>query len=245
MSTEKIYKSLTKGEVGVYQGTHVDDDGAIKCTLLVNGEERIISESTFKRWWKLVEETTTEDVKESVETFEKVVKPDTIDELKEINTEDEDIKPKEIEQFKEDAQEVEEVETTDTTKQPIEEVTETKEKETTKSSTANKKSPKDDEGVADFFQKMIYEKEGSFAIYSEPAKRVVKNRSGKTVMFYMIKRNCGIKLYLPEQLDEVIANGVTVEEKHTYPKQYPYRLEVTTLNDDTKDLLNNILQLYI
>lgn len=232
MSTEKIYKSLTKGEVGVYQGTHVDDDGAIKCTLLVNGEERIISESTFKRWWKLVEEATTEDVKESVETFEKVVKPDTIDELKEINTEDEDIKPKEIEQFKEEAQEVEEV-------------TETKEKETTKSSTANKKSPKDDEGVADFFQKMIYEKEGSFAIYSEPAKRVVKNRSGKTVMFYMIKRNCGIKLYLPEQLDEVIANGVTVEEKHTYPKQYPYRLEVTTLNDDTKDLLNNILQLYI
>lgn len=205
MSTEKIYKSLTKGEVGVYQGTHVDDDGAIKCTLLVNGEERIISESTFKRWWKLVEETTTE----------------------------------------EETQETEEVETTDTTEQPIEEVTETKEKETTKSSTANKKSPKDDEGVADFFQKMIYEKEGSFAIYSEPAKRVVKNRSGKTVMFYMIKRNCGIKLYLPEQLDEVIANGVMVEEKHTYPKQYPYRLEVTTLNDDTKDLLNNILQLYI
>lgn len=242
MSNEKIYKSLTKGEVGVYQGTHVDEDGAIKYTLLVNKEKRVISESTFKRWWKLVEETTPEDVKESVETLEKAVKPATMEELKEVNTEGEDITTEEIEQFKE---------TVEVTEQPTEEATESTDTEETteqkkeKSSNHNKKSPKDNEGVADFFQKRIYEKEGSFAIYSEPAKRVVKDKTGKTVMFYMIKRNCGIKLYMPEPLDEVIAQGANVEEKHTYPKQYPYRLEVTTLDDKNKDLLDNILQLYI
>lgn len=243
MSNEKIYKSLTKGEVGVYQGTKVDStDGRIFHILLINEETREISDSTFKRWWKLVEETAQEDVKESEISLEKVVKPTTIEELKEVNLEGEDMTEEEFKQFQEKAEQPEEAvvttEETVTEENKAEEVKEIKNYD-------NKKAPKDNEGVADFFQKLIYEKEGSFAIYSEPAKRVVKNRSGKTVMFYMIKRNCGIKLYMPEPLDEVIAQGINVEEKHTCPKQYPYRVEVTNLDDKAKDLLDNILQLYI
>lgn len=106
-----------------------------------------------------------------------------------------------------------------------------------------KKEPKIAESCV-FFEQTAEELGGSIYKYSEPAKRVIKNKNDKPVIFYMVGPK-GVKLYLKEALDETLNCPVTVEEKHTYPTQFPFRLQVGFLDDERKELLYNILKLYI
>lgn len=244
MTTEKIYRSLTKGEIGVHRGTEVDaTDGKI-CHILVVGEEvRKVADSTFKRWWKLVEETTPEDLEESVEQLNKIKdvvtkEQPTIADLIELNESGEELTEEELEAFKEQSQEQ-----TQKAAETIEAVLELQSEDTTAKKIKEIKEPKLNE-VCTFFEQTIGELNGSVQLYSEPTKRVVKSKNGKTVMFYMVGPK-GVKLYLKEALDEALGCTIPVEEKYTYPKQFPFRLQITNLDDNTKDLIKNILELYV
>ena len=106
-----------------------------------------------------------------------------------------------------------------------------------------KKEPKIAESCV-FFEQLIEELGGGIQKYSEPAKRVVKNKDGKPVIFYMVGPK-GVKVYLKESLDEALACPVTIEEKHTYPTQFPFRFQISFLDDERKELLYNILKLHI
>lgn len=233
MTIEKIYKSLTKNEFGTYKGSNVDNvDGKIFHILIVNGEEREVSDSTFKRWWKLVEETTQEDLQESLDSLNQIKdtvlkEQPTIEDLKQLNESGVELTEEELQLFKEQAQQ-EEVKKEKVEKKP-----------------KAKKQTTQDTGVAEYFESQVRELGGSYMLYSEPMKRVVKNKDGKTVIFYMVRPNKSLKIYFKDQLDEVISGGIMAKEEYTYPRQFPFRLEVKQLDETNKNILNHILSSYL
>lgn len=249
MTIEKIYRSLTKGEIGVYVGTEVDKtDGRIMHILNIKHEdgtteERHVAESTFKRWWKLVEEVTAEDLEESVESLNKIkdsvtLEQPTIGDLKQLNESGVELTEEELQLFEEQTQEQIQKEA-----ETIEAVLELQKEDTTTEKVKEHKAPKEND-VWKFFEQTVYDLGGSIKLYSEPAKRVVNNSIGKPVIFYMVGPK-GVKLHLKEALDETIKSPVTVEEKHTYPQQFPFRLQVSSLDTECKELLTNILKMHI
>ena len=235
MTAEKIYKSLTKGEIAVHKGTKADADGRIVHTLLVGDEEREVHDLTLKRWWTLVEEAMPEDLEDSLESLNKikdsVLKEEpTIEDLKKLNESGAELTEEELEIFKEQAA---------TTEAP-----EAK-KEKAKEVKPKKEKVQNDSGVLGFFESTIHELGGNIKLWSEPTKRVILNSQNKSVMFYWVTKNKTVKVCLKEELDTAIKCPVEVEVKESFPKQYPYRLKIDTLTDETKELMRTILNIYI
>ena len=104
---------------------------------------------------------------------------------------------------------------------------------------------KESTGVVEYFEKRVQEMYGTITEYSEPMKRVVKDATGKTVIFYMVRPNNAIKIYMKDQIDEVATDGVLAVEQQTYPKQFPFRLEIKELNEQNKTILEHILELFV
>lgn len=234
MTIVKIYRNLTTKEIGIFKTTEVDKtDGRIHYLLEVKDEqgtpmEKRVLNTTFKRWWKLVEEV---DVKDLEKTLNKIYSPEeevveeqpTIEDLKELNDSGVELTEEELKMFKEQAEEV--------AKKVVKEKKPAKKKEST--------------GVTEYFETRIVELGGSITEYSEPMKRVAKDKDGRTVMFYMVRPNNSIKLYLKEQVDEVATDGILAEEKHTYPKQFPFRVEIKQLDEQAKKLLEYVLAAHV
>ncbi len=244
MKVEKIYKSLTTKEYGVYQGTTVDDvDGKIRHTLLVNGEERVVMDSTFRRWWKWVEETTPEDLPESLELLEQVkdtvlTKEPTIEDLKQLNESGEELTEEELLLFQQQAQQAaKEKEELEKATPVVYELQSNEEKKT-----AVRKSERPQ--TAEYFLSQVEEKGAEWHLYTEGREGIVKS-GGRGVLFFGFVKQ-GIRIYMKEQLDEaVIQCPYPVEEKQTYPKQYPFRVLIPEVNDESKKLIEQILTLYI
>ena len=234
----KVYKSITKGEIGIHKGTRVEKDGRIIYTLDVNGELRDLHHVTLTRWWKLVEdeaeETVEETTVEEVKPIPVLTETSTIEDLKQLNESGAELTEEQLQLFKQKMENRDVI-----TEEPVKIEPVVKE--------VKKREPKvkPDKGVVQFFEATAEEIGATIGKYSEPAKRVVKNKSGKTVIFYAVRPNKTIKIFMKEQLDAVVTNGVQAEESHTYPKQFPFRLEVTELTDESKELLRNILQQHI
>jgi len=244
MKVEKIYRSLTTKEYGVYQGTTVDEvDGKIRHTLLVDGEERVVMDSTFRRWWKWVEETTPEDLPESLELLEKVkdtvlTQQPTIEDLKQLNESGEELTEEELQLFKEQAQLVAQVKDEIEKATPV--VYELPSTEEKKPVVRKSEKPQ----IAEYFLSQVEAKGGEWHIYTEGREGIVKS-GGRGVLFFGFVKQ-GIRIYMKEQLDEAtIPCPYPVEEKQTYPKQYPFRVLVPELNEQSEQLLNQILDLYI
>lgn len=222
--TKKVYKSITKGEIGIQEGTRVTKDGRVMYILSVNGEKREVHELTLKRWWKLLPpEHLQEDVEPVVEIEEPKEVPvlteeSTIEDLKQVNEAGQELTEEQLQLLM----------------SPVEPPKkEKKERKTT------------DSGVLDFFEGTIQEMGGKIKIWSEESKRVVLNKDNKSVMFYWVTRNKTVKICLKEELDSVINCPVEIEVKQSFPKQYPYRLKVEQLSNDSKELLYNILKMHI
>jgi hypothetical protein len=232
MTIEKIYQSLTTKELGVYKDTTVDStDGKIKHVLIVDGQEKEVSDSTFKRWWKLVEETTNEDLQESLDSLNEIKdnvlkEQPTIEDLKELNESGVELTEEELQMFKEQSQE-----------QPQQEKVEQ----------PKVKQPKvrkgEITGVGSYLMTLVEQNGGIFHIYTEGREGVIKF-GGKPVMFFGFVKG-GIRLYMKDALDEMLGCPYPVEEKHSYPKQYPFRVVIPELNEQSKKLLNDILSLHI
>ena len=221
--TKKVYKSITKGEIGVQEGTRVTKDGRVMYILSVNGEKREVHELTLKRWWKLLPpEHLQEDVEPVIEDPKEVpalTKDSTIEDLKQVNEAGQELTEEQLQMLKE---------------QPAE---------------ASKKEKKErktnDSGVLDFFEGTIQEMGGKIKIWAEENKRVILNKDNKSVMFYWVTRNKTVKICLKDEIDSAVTGPVDIEVKQSFPKQYPYRLKVENLSNDSKELLHNILKMYI
>lgn len=250
MQVEKIYKSLTTKEYGVYKGTTVDGtDGKIKHTLEVNGDVREVADSTFRRWWKWVEDVTPEELDEALELFhnakDKVLtQQPTVEDLIQLNELGIELTEEELQVFEEQSQPVEQQDD-----QPVEHELPTveldqpdKEEEPKEKKVTARKSEQPE--TATYFLSRVTQLGGEWHIYTEGREGVVKS-GGRAVLFFGFVRN-GIRIYMKEQLDEaVIQCPYTVEEKHTYPKQFPFRFVVPEINDESKALIEEILKLHI
>lgn len=249
MATEKIYKLLTKGDLGVLKGTEIDKvDGSIKYILDIIGEfgvmeQRKVAQSTFKRWWRLVEDVTMEnDQPEQQEALtdepvqqEQEVQP-TIEDLKKFNESGGELTEEELQVFTQEANKIESIEKVF---EEAEQVEQTEEVETPK-----KPKPRKIEGVVEYLKTSVEEKGGELCVYSEGRKGVVKV-GNKAVMFFGFRKHGAVRLFLKEQPDEVLNCPYPIVEKQSYPKQFPFRLDIKTLDDTSKELLENILQLHM
>ena len=244
MSEQKIYKSLTKEELGILKGTEVDKvDGRVFFLLeiLEDGqpvELRRVAQSTFKRWWRLVEDVTftTEDEQEEV-TVEEQVEPEeqpTIEDLKKFNEAGGELTEEELQVFKQEASK------TSTMEQVIAEQEQAEQEvEQTK-----KPKPRKIEGVGLYVKELVETHEGEFHLYSEGRGGVIKV-GGKPVMFFGLRRHGAIRLFMKEALDEALNCPYPVVESNGYPKQFPFRLDIKVMNDESRDLLYNIFSLYL
>lgn len=250
MQVEKIYRSLTTKEYGVYKGTTVDEvDGKIRHTLLVDGEERQVMDSTFRRWWKWVEETTPEDLNESLELLNQIkdtvlTKEPTIEDLKQLNESGEELTEEELQLFTEQAQQVaQEKEEREKATPIVYELStgeSTEEQEEKKPVVRKSEKPQ----TAEYFLSQVEEKGGEWHIYTEGREGIIKS-GGRGVLFFGFVKQ-GIRIYMKEQLDEAVVNcPYPVEEKHTYPKQFPFRVVIPEINDESKVLIEEILKLHI
>ena len=246
MATQKMYKLITRGDLGVLKGTEVDKvDGSVKYILDIIGdfgvmEQRKVAQSTFKRWWRLVEDVTMEDKEQQEEatpeeTVEEVVTEQepqpTIEDLKKFNDAGGELTEEELEVFTKEATKIASIEQI---LEPINEVVEPKQP----------KKQRKIEGVVEFIKTLVEEKGGDFHIYSEGRKGVVKVKN-KSVLFFGFRKHGAVRLFLKEQLDEALNCPYPVVEKDSYPKQYPFRLDIKKLDDTSKELLHNILNLYM
>lgn len=209
-ATKKVYRSLTKNELGIHVGTHVNEDGSVIYTLDVNGEPRSIRESTLKRWWRLQEE---------------VEEQPTIEDLQKLNESGVELTEEELETFKKEAQAVAE--------QKVVEKTE-------------KTKPKKREmsGVQTYLEEAVTARGGEFHLYSEGRGGVIKAK-GKPAMFFGFRKHGAVRLFMRETLDEMLNCPYEIVEKHSYPKQFPFRIDIPTIDDESKVLLDNILSMYI
>lgn len=240
MATEKIYKSLTKEELGVLKGTEVDKvDGSVKYILDIIGdfgvmEQRKVAQSTFKRWWRLVEDVTMENQETQVETqvdepVNEVPQPEpTIEDLKKFNDAGGELTEEELQVLAQGTTQIADIE------QILEPLNEK----------PRQRKPRKIEGAVEFLKTSVEEKGGEFNVYAEGRKGVVKV-NGKAVLFFGFRRHGGVRLFLKEQLDDALNCPYPVIEKDSYPKQFPFRLDIKTLDDTSKELLSNILELYI
>lgn len=240
MATQKMYKLLTKGDLGVLKGTEVDKvDGSVKYILDIIGdfgviEQRKVAQSTFKRWWRLVEDVTMEDkeqqeqVTTQQETAKQVVTEQqpqpTMEVLKKFNDAGGELTEEELEVFTKQTTKIESIEQLLQPKQP--------------------KKVRKIEGVTEFIKTLVEEKGGEFHVYSEGRKGVVKVNN-KSVIFFGFRKHGAVRLFLKEQLDEALNCPYPVIEKDSYPKQFPFRLDIKTLDDTSKELLYNILNIYM
>ena len=246
MATQKMYKLITRGDLGVLKGTEVDKvDGSVKYILDIIGdfgvmEQRKVAQSTFKRWWRLVEDVTMEDKEQQEEatpeeTVEEVVTEQepqpTIEDLTKFNDAGGELTEEELEVFTKEATKIASIEQI---LEPINEVVEPKQP----------KKQRKIEGVVEFIKTLVEEKGGDFHIYSEGRKGVVKVKN-KSVLFFGFRKHGAVRLFLKEQLDEALNCPYPVVEKDSYPKQYPFRLDIKKLDDTSKELLHNILNLYM
>lgn len=234
MTIVKIYRNLTTKEIGIFKTTEVDKtDARIHYVLEVKDEqgtpvEKRVLNTTFRRWWKLVEEVDSKDLETTLNKLyspeeEVVEEQPTIGDLKELNDSGVELTEEELKMFKEQSKEV--AKTVVKEKKPV------KQKEST--------------GVTEYFETRIEELGGTITKYSEENKRVAKDKDGRTVMFYMVRPNNSMKLYLKEQVDEVATDGILAEEKHTYPKQFPFRVEIKQLDEQAKKLLEYVLAAHV
>lgn len=244
MATEKIYKLLTRGEVGVLKGTELDQvDGRIFYLLeiLDNGqpvELRRVAQSTFKRWWRLVEDTTvtTEDDAEE-NTVEEQVEPQeqpTIEDLKKFNEAGGELTEEELQVFKQEA----------TKTSTMEQVIAEQEQAEQEVEQPKQLKPRKIEGVAMDVKELVETHGGEFHLYSEGRGGVIKV-GGKPVMFFGLRRHGAIRLFMKEALDEALNCPYPVVEGKGYPKQYPFRLDIKVSNEESRDLLYNIFNLYL
>lgn len=244
MATEKIYKLLTRGEVGVLKGTELDQvDGRIFYLLeiLDNGqpvELRRVAQSTFKRWWRLVEDTTvtTEDDAEE-NTVEEQVEPQeqpTIEDLKKFNEAGGELTEEELQVFKQEA----------TKTSTMEQVIAEQEQAEQEVEQPKQLKPRKIEGVAMDIKELVETHGGEFHLYSEGRGGVIKV-GGKPVMFFGLRRHGAIRLFMKEALDEALNCPYPVVEGKGYPKQYPFRLDIKVSNEESRDLLYNIFNLYL
>lgn len=265
MQVEKIYKHLTTKEYGVHKGTTVDGtDGKIKHTMEVNGEPREVADSTFRRWWKWVEDVTPEELDEALELFHKAedkvgTKQPTVQDLIQLNELGIELTEEELQVFEGQCQQTEsasdepiihELPVVDLTKKeeeqqpdeaPQEQVEQVQEQPKEKKVNGRKSEPPE---TAAYFLSRVVENGGEWHVYTEGREGVVKS-GGKAVLFFGFVRN-GIRIHMKEQLDEaVIKCPYPVEEKHTYPKQFPFRFVVPEINDESKQLIEQILKLHI
>ena len=232
MSNEKVYRSITKGEIGVHKGTRVDKDGKIIYTLDVNGELRDLHQVTLRRWWVLVEEEETNEVEVETQETEAEVPQETevqivltpestIEDLKQINDSGKELSEQELQLLKSTPKEEEE----------------------------KHKAPRVRKGdipeVGKYLQTLTEEMGGNFHLYCEGREGVVKTGKSKRAVIFFAFVGKGVRLYLKEQIDEVIECPYEIEEKESYPKQYPFRILVPELNEESKQLLNDILDLHL
>lgn len=221
MTTEKIYKLLTKGTIGVLKGTEVDKvDGRVIYLLEVTNDEgatelKRVTQSTFKRWWKLQEQ--------------EVVEEQPLEQ--EVPAEQEE-QPEQVAETVEVINEIEEIlnETTEEQKAPK----------------APRKSKVNymEGGVLKHFYDTVKAKGGNLNVYSEGRGGVVK-RGSKVCMYVSFKRSGEIRICLPEAVDDCIETPYTIYEKHSYPQKFPYRVHVPRLDDDSKRFIDELLDLYV
>lgn len=247
MQVEKIYKHLTTKEYGVYKGTTVDEtDGRIKHHLDVDGEQRDVADSTFRRWWKWVEDVTPEELDEALQLFHKakdkvLSNQPTVEDLIQLNELGMELTEEELELFNQQPQEAEEQQEPVVHELPVVDSPEQPEQPKEKKPVVRKseKPP-----TAEYFLSQVEEKGGEWHIYTEGREGIVKS-GGRGVLFFAFVKQ-GIRIYMKEQLDEaVIKCPYPVEEKHTYPKQFPFRFVVPEINDESKELIDQILKLNI
>lgn len=250
MTVEKIYRSLTKGEIGVYVGTSVDETDGKICHILNithedgSVEERHIADSTFKRWWKLVEETTAEDLQESVEQLNQIKhvvtkEQPTIEDLKQLNESGEELTEEELQLFRQQSQEHVEKEV-----EVVEAVLELQQTDTTEEKPKKKPvlNKEDAHQMLMFVRETVEEIGGEITLYSEHREGVIKFKGKAEIFFGKVKN--GLRLYFKEQIDEIVLNGYNIEEKHSYPKQFPFRVLIPQLDDKSKEILSNIISFY-
>lgn len=256
MQVEKIYRSLTTKEYGVYKGTTVDKtDGKIKHNLDVNGEQREVADSTFRRWWKWVEDVTPEELDEALELFHKakdkvLSSQPTVEDLIQLNELGMELTEEELQLFNQQPQEadeqqnepvVHELPVVDSTKQPTEEQQAEDQPQQGKKPVVRKSEKPQ---TAEYFLSQVEEKGGEWHIYTEGREGIIKS-GGRGVLFFGFVKQ-GIRIYMKEQLDEAVVNcPYPVEEKHTYPKQFPFRVVIPEINDESKVLIEEILKLHI
>ena len=234
MTMVKIYRNLTTKEIGIFKTTEVDKtDGRIHYLLEVKDEqgtptEKRVLNTTFRRWWKLIEEVPANELQQALNRIyspeeEVVEKVPTMEDLKELNDSGVELTEEELKMFNQQSQEK--------AKAVVKEKKPVKKKEST--------------GVVEYFENAVKELGGSVTEYSETMKRVIKDQSGKTIIFYVVRPNNSVKLYLKDQVDEVATNGILAVEQNTYPKQFPFRVEVKQLDEDSKKLFAHILEAYM
>ena len=245
MTTAKTYKLLTRGEVGILKGKEIDQvDGRIFYLLemLDNGqpvELRRVAQSTFKRWWRLVEDDTQQEeqpVEEQTETVEEVTEQEqpTIEDLKKFNDAGGELTEEELQVFKQEATKV------PTMEQVIEE------QEQTEQELVQRKKPKPRklEGVGMYVKELVETHGGEFHLYSEGRGGVIKV-GGKPVMFFGLRKHGAVRLFMKEALDEALNCPYPVVESTGYPKQFPFRLDIKVVDEESQDLLYNIFNLYL
>lgn len=244
MTTEKIYKLLTRGEVGVLKGTEIDQvDGRIFYLLemLDNGqpvELRRVAQSTFKRWWRLVEDTTdttdNEAEENAVEEQVETKGQPTIEDLKKFNDAGGQLTEEELQVFKQEATK------TSTMEQVIAEQAQAEQEV----EQPKKPKPRKIEGVAMGVKELVETHGGEFHLYSEGRGGVIKV-GGKPVMFFGLRKHGAIRLFMKEELDETLNCPYPVVESNGYPKQFPFRLDIKVIDEESQDLLYNIFNLYL
>ena len=259
MQVEKIYKHLTTKEYGVYRGTTVDQtDGKIKHHLDVDGEPREVADSTFRRWWKWVEDVTPEELDEALELFhnakDKVLPSQpTVEDLIKLNELGMELTEDELELFNQQPQEAGEQQEPVAHELPVVDLEKKSDEQPQEQPQEQPEEPKEKKPVvrksekppvAEYFLSQVEEKGGEWHIYTEGREGIVKS-GGRGVLFFAFVKQ-GIRIYMKEQLDDaVIKCPYPVEEKHTYPKQFPFRFVVPEINDESKQLIEQILQLNI
>jgi len=252
MTVEKIYRSLTKGEIGVYVSSEVDKtDGRITHILNIRHEdgtteERHIADSTFKRWWKLVEETTPEDMEESVEQLNKLKdtvtkEQPTIEDLKQLNESGEELTEEELEMFKHQSQEQiqKEAETTEA-------VLELQKEDTTAEQVIKEKAkrqlkPNEHNDLAKYFEQAAVNKGCEIKYYSEPNKRAIKY-NGKNVFFYYVYSANKVGIVYKYEIDELlIPEEIKVMEAPKYDNPYKFKVMLEGNSEETKHFIDALV----
>lgn len=233
MTIGKLYKSLKKKQSGIYKGVEYNEEMGknmhiVEVTREDGSVELVpVSQSTFKRWWRLAE---TQEVVTPVQTIQQIEEIFNVEPVVEETVVEEPMVEEEsvVEEVVEQVVEL-------PTEKPVEEKQQQK--------VEPKVRKKEMSDVAKYLKDVVEDLGGVFHTYAEQREGVVKFK-GKPIMFFGFVKD-GIRLYLKDQLDEMLGCPYPVEEKHSYPKQYPFRVVIPELTERNQELLQDILHLYI